>query len=423
MLRHLFALRAFVILLALFALPALACEFSFSTASISNGVMAREVRGDNFEPVGITDTFPPDQAVFHAVISIKDAPKDTAFKAVWTAVDIIGGTAPNTKIGDYEIKAEGTRNLDFTFKPDAGRLPPGKYKVEIFLNGKLDRTLEFSVTAPTPTPVPPTATPRPPTATPTTAPRVVTATPAAKPSAFVRSVTMATGSTADTKAPVNPTSEFPPSATFHAIVATQDAPAGTLFRVAWYVTDIGTVAAPNTLIDQTELAANGTRNIDFTLTPTNNWPPGKYRVEIFVNGVLDRVVNFTVAGTIAQPAPTPTSVTTNIIRTVTMAPESKADTKEPINPTTEFKPNAIFHAIVTIQNAPANTKFKVAWYVTDVGNAAPPNTLIDQAELPADGSRNLDFTLQPITVWPPGKYRVEIFVNGALDRKVEFTVK
>lgn len=418
MLRRFFAYRAFFILLALFALPALACEFSFSTASITNGVMAREVRGENFEPVGVTDTFAPDQAVFHAVISLKDAPKDTAVKAVWTAVEVGNAGAPNTQVSEYELKTEGTRNLDFTLKPNAGRLPPGRYKVEIFLSGKLDRTLEFSVTAPTPTPVPPTATPRPATATPAPSP-----TPAAKPSAFVRSVTMATDAKADTKEPVNPTNEFRPNATFHAVVLTQNAPAGTKFRIAWYVTDVGVAEKPNTLIDQTEVTADGSRNIDFSLRPTTTWPPGKYRAEIFVNGVLDRIMNFTVAGAITQPAPTAPAPTSNIIRAVTLATDSRPDTREAINPTTEFKPNAIFHAVVTIQNAPANTQFKAAWYVTDVGTAAAPNLLINQTELTADGSRNLDFTLQPTTTWPPGKYRVEIFVNNVFDRKVDFTVK
>lgn len=412
MLRRLFAFRAFFILLALFALPALACNFSFTTASITNSVMAKDVQGDKFEPAGITDTFSPDQAVFHAIISIKDAPNDTSVKAVWTAVDIGNAGAPNTKIGEYEIKADGTRNLDFTFKPDAGRLPPGSYKVEIFLEGKADRTLNFTVTAPTPTPVPTRAQP---TATPT---------PAARPSAFVKSVTTATEVKADTKDPVAPTNEFRPSATFHAVVAIQGAPTATKFKAMWFATDIGSAAAPNTLIDQTEITADGTRNIDFTLQPTATWPPGKYRVEILVNNVLDRVVNFTVAGT-AAPVATPTAVSqsSGVIKSVTMASDSKPDTKEPINPTTEFKPNAIFHAIVTIQNAPAGTKVKTIWYATDVGTAAQPNTLIDQTELVAEGTRNIDFTLQPSANWPPGKFRVEILVNGTLNTTVNFTVK
>ncbi|MBI5304606.1 MAG: hypothetical protein HY868_20900 [Chloroflexi bacterium] len=422
MFRRLYAFRAFAILLAILALPALACEFSFSTASITNGVMAREVKGDNVDPVGITDAFPPDQAVFHAVISIKDAPKDTSVKVVWTAIDIGNAGAPNSKIGEFELKADGTRNLDFTFKPDAGRLPPGSYKVDVQLNGKTERTLQFSVTAPTPTPVPPTATPRPPTTTPvpaTATPRAVTATPAAKPSTLVRSVTLATDAKADTKDPINPTTEFQPSATFHAIVATQNAPANTRFKTVWYATDVGTAAPPNTVIDQTDVTADGTRNIDFTLKPTTVWPIGKYRVEVFVNGALDRVVNFTVA----PLAPTPAPKSSSIVKSVTLATDARSDTRDPINPTTEFNPTATFHAIVAIQNASANTKVKAMWYATDVGTVAPPNTLIDQTELTADGTRNIDFTLQPSGSWPPGKFRVEIFVNGTLDRKVEFTVK
>src|SRR5512146_799298 len=89
----------------LLALVLLACEFSVSTASITNAVTAKDAKSDTFEAVGITDTFSPDQPKFHAVVSIASAPNDTKIKAVWTAVDVGSAAAPNTQIDSTEITA------------------------------------------------------------------------------------------------------------------------------------------------------------------------------------------------------------------------------------------------------------------------------------------------------------------------------
>jgi hypothetical protein len=115
-----------------------------------------------------------------------------------------------------------------------------------------------------------------------------------QPSGLINSVTMAAGTTGPTNDPVNPTSVFPASSTFHAVVATNNAPANTKFTAKWYVTDVGSAASPNTLVNSTDATTDGTRNLDFTLTPTSTWAIGKYRVEISVNDQLDQVVQFSV---------------------------------------------------------------------------------------------------------------------------------
>lgn len=240
---------------------------------ITNGVMAKDVKGDNFDPLGITDTFPADQSIFHAVITIADAPANTKVKAVWTVVDIGDASQADKQMAEYELATEGSRNLDFTFKPNNGSLPAGSYKTDIYVNGTLDRTLTFTVEG-----------------------AVVEATPTVEvtPGSVIVKITMAEDTTGDDKHPVNPTTVFKPDSTFHAVVAIQDAPADTTFGAAWYVTDVGTAAAKDTKIDSTELVTDGTRNIDFTLKPDTTWPVGTYRVEISVGGEIEQVVDFSV---------------------------------------------------------------------------------------------------------------------------------
>ncbi|MBI3536144.1 MAG: hypothetical protein HY070_01060 [Chloroflexi bacterium] len=121
-------------------------------------------------------------------------------------------------------------------------------------------------------------------------------------------------------------------------------------------------------------------------------------------------------------AATPTGKTGAILKVV-MAEGTQGDAAEPVNPTTVFTPTNIFHAVVTTNNAKPNTKFKAVWYAVDVGTVAPPNTLIDKAEIVTEGTRNIDFFLKPETKWPPGTFRVELFVNDALDQVVSFSVK
>lgn len=249
-----------------------------STASvITNAVMARAVSG-NLEPIDVTNTFGPEQAVFHAVVTLSNAPADTTLKAKWIALDTGGIVAPNTLIGETEVSAQGSRNVDFTFKPNAGRLPQGNYQVDIYLNNKLERTLRFTVKD-----TPASTTSCPPLPTPVT-----------RPSNIVTSVTMALDTTPDKKEPINPTTVFAPDATFHAVVSLRNAPANTQVSITWYATDVGTAAPCNSRIDSTEIVTDGTRNVDFTLKPKTQWPSGTYRVEIFINGVLDRVVHFSV---------------------------------------------------------------------------------------------------------------------------------
>jgi hypothetical protein len=137
---------SFVSLVVLVAVVATACNFSVSTANITQAVLAKDVKGDTFEPVDPTSTFPTDQPVINLVVSVANAPSDTKVKTVWTAVDVGDAAPANTKIDEAEVTLDASGNTHFTLSsPSTGVWPVGKYKVEIYLNDKLDRTLEYTV--------------------------------------------------------------------------------------------------------------------------------------------------------------------------------------------------------------------------------------------------------------------------------------
>ncbi len=90
-------------------------------------------------------------------------------------------------------------------------------------------------------------------------------------------------------------------------------------------------------------------------------------------------------------------------------------------PTTAFSPTDTFYLIVELNNAPDDTTVRAVWYAVDVGDVAPANTLIDEATL-ASGSGTLTFDLVSDTQWPPGTYRVELYLNDELSQTLDFSV-
>ncbi len=120
------------------------------------------------------------------------------------------------------------------------------------------------------------------------------AAPVAQASGIITEVTMAKGVKGEQMEPQDPTDVFGQKDTFHAVTKIENAPANTTFKATWYAVDVGEAADPNTQIDSTEITSEGSRYLDFNLTPNSGWPTGSYRVEISVNGKLDQVVEFTV---------------------------------------------------------------------------------------------------------------------------------
>ncbi len=292
-----FARLALLLVTVLFLVLVPACEFlpaqtSFQP-SISSLVLARDVKPDTLDPVEATDVYSWEQPQFHALVRVADAPAGTLVRAVWTAVDVGEAAAPNTQVADDVKQARGTLNLHFTAVPDYGRWPPGSYKLDVYLNGKLDRTVSFKVVAPQ-TSVTQRASVCPPISPPT----LYT-------SDIIESITMALDVDEETKEPLNPTSVFPASAVFHAVVAVQDAPDNTTVSATWYATDLGDVESCNMRLLRTDVVVDVSRNIDFSLTSRIPWPEGQYRVEIAVNGAPAELVTFEVEGGSAE-VPTPT---------------------------------------------------------------------------------------------------------------------
>ncbi len=108
--------------------------------------------------------------------------------------------------------------------------------------------------------------------------------------------------------------------------------------------------------------------------------------------------------------------------TANIAAASLAADAEGKNITTEFNAEDTFYAIVALANAPDGTEVKAVWTAVDVGEAAEPNLLLDEATLET-GSGQLTFDMANNNLWPAGSYKVDLYLDGELDRTLEFAVQ
>ncbi len=110
------------------------------------------------------------------------------------------------------------------------------------------------------------------------------------------------------------------------------------------------------------------------------------------------------------------SASTANIKSVTLAKDAEGTAA-----TSQFDPTDTVYALVELANAPDDTALKAVWTAVDVGAAASPNQLIDETELTA-GSGTHMFSLAPNSPFPAGSYKVEIYLNDALNNTQNFSV-
>lgn len=240
-------LLAFLVLV----IAALACGFNLSTANIRDAWMAHDEEGQQR-----TTTFAQDE-IFYALADVANAPDDTTVKAVFTAVDV-EGAEPNTPLGEHEITS-GSGLFHFSLSNDK-LWPAGTYKVDFYLNDKLDKTVEFKVEGSVPS--------------------------------QTGGIQVIRALLARDSAGAQPTTTFTTTDIFYFIIETRGAPAGTSFMARWIATSAEGIE-PNYVIDEAEISG-GDDVYTFNLSNNQPWPVGSYRVELYINGALYQAYDFTV---------------------------------------------------------------------------------------------------------------------------------
>lgn len=97
----------------------------------------------NGAPGDETDSFEPSDRTIHCVTTLKTAKSGTQMKFSWWIVDADG--TKNQKIKDIDYSTRALENIVHGHLTLPQDWPVGKYKVQIYVNGDLDRTLFYSV--------------------------------------------------------------------------------------------------------------------------------------------------------------------------------------------------------------------------------------------------------------------------------------
>ena len=93
---------------------------------------------------------------------------------------------------------------------------------------------------------------------------------------------------------VNPTSSFyPTDRAFHLVVDLSNPPEGTRVGATWYAVDAGSFKNDK-LDSETYTLKTGEERVHVSLTNKENWPKGKYKVQVMLNGRLNRTLEFEV---------------------------------------------------------------------------------------------------------------------------------
>ena len=90
-----------------------------------------------------TTSYAPGDRTVHCIIELNKAKKDTAVQFIWKAEDVSGSRDEEIKTIDYSTKSfENKVHGHLTLPRD---WPAGKYRVEVWINGSLDKTIDYTV--------------------------------------------------------------------------------------------------------------------------------------------------------------------------------------------------------------------------------------------------------------------------------------
>lgn len=119
---------------------------SSSDADTGSGNVIKEIhmaKDDNGSPGERTSTFEPGDRTVHCVTTLKEAKSGTQMKFSWWIVDADG--TKNQKIKDIDYTTRALENVVHGHLTLPQDWPQGKYKVQVYINGDLDKTVFYSI--------------------------------------------------------------------------------------------------------------------------------------------------------------------------------------------------------------------------------------------------------------------------------------
>lgn len=365
------------------ALAALACSFSFSTAEVQNLRIAKDQDGNT-----TAAQFKPEEDVF-LVGDLAKAADDTRIKATWIAVSAEGVDA-NKVIWEHEER-RGNGKFSIKLAREAGSRPMGKYKVDLYLNGELNKSIEFEMLRGEPTPTP-----------------EFMGMPGGDPNAPLPGQGgggLINVHTSRDEADTQPASVFAQKDQIYTHFVL-DVPEGqAVVRGALMAVAVDGMAPETVVAEYEQNFPAGAQWIRF-----NNslpWMLGTYRVDLAVNGVPVQALQ-------VQIGPTNTSGA----QIVNVFSSLDKDGQQPANvfPTTS---SVFVHFSLT--NAGAGANVQGVMVTRDVQGLQPNSQITEAGGQLTDGSYWFEYFYDG--PWPVGGYSVFIYINGQFVQQVDVQIQ
>ena len=106
-------------------------------------IFTDEVYAAKSEDGEATSTFSPSDRTVHVIINLNKAKTGTDVKVVWFADEVEGATNKELKTLEYTTKAFDKKIPGYLrWSQD---WPKGRYRVAVYINGNLDRTIYYEV--------------------------------------------------------------------------------------------------------------------------------------------------------------------------------------------------------------------------------------------------------------------------------------
>lgn len=90
---------------------------------------------------------------------------------------------------------------------------------------------------------------------------------------------------------------------------------------------------------------------------------------------------------------------------------------------TEFRTNDIPIYCVVLLESDAKTTVKINFVAVKVSGVRAETKVVTASYTTKEGQNRVNFTGRPEDVWTPGRYRVDLFLDGKLVKNVEFDIK
>ncbi len=113
-----------------------------SACGDSGPLAVKNVTFSTTEGGAATTTFSPTDRVIHAAIELSRLEPGLTAKTVWTAVDTEAGQGIEVASNEFTSLAANTIQAQLELPND---WPTGKYRLDVYLNGTLAKTAEYTV--------------------------------------------------------------------------------------------------------------------------------------------------------------------------------------------------------------------------------------------------------------------------------------